>query len=64
MSQEPIRMTEGFRKANIKAGQLTEADANGEWQMPDSTNSSPDAEEEFLAILRRVSRPISPDQAK
>ena len=61
MAQQPIRMTEGFRKANIKAGQMTEADANGEWQRP--SNISAEAEEEFLEILSRVSRPISPDQA-
>ncbi len=57
-------MTEGFRKANIKAGQMTAADADGEWQRPESAESSPEAKEEFLAILRRVSRPISPDAAE
>ena len=63
MSQQLIRMTKGFRKANIKAGQMTEADADGEWQRPEIAESSPEAEEEFLAILQRMSRPISPDQA-
>ena len=63
MSKQPIRMTEGFRKAKIKAGQLTEADADGEWQIPKGMDSSPEAKEEFLAIIQRVSRPISPDQA-
>ena len=61
MAQRSIRMTEGFSKANIKAGQMTEADANGEWQRP--SNISTEAEEEFLEILRRVSTPISPDQS-
>ena len=63
MSQHPIRMTEGFRKAKIKAGQLTEADANGEWLRPEGADSSPEVEKEFLAILRRVSSITSPGQA-
>ena len=61
MAQQPIRMTEGFRKANIKAGQMTEAEANGEWQRP--SNISTEAEKRFLEILRRVSTPNSPNQA-
>ena len=61
MAQQPIRMTEGFRMANIKAGQMTEAEADGEWQRP--SNISAEAEEEFLEILRRVSTPNSPSQA-
>ena len=64
MSQQPIRMTEGFRKADIKAGQLTEADANGEWLRPEGADSSPELQEEFLAILQRVSRTTSPGQAE
>ena len=59
MAQKRIRMTEGFRKANIKVGQMTEADANGEWQRPPDASS--EAEQQFLEIIRRVSRPISPD---
>ena len=61
MAQQPIRMTGGFRNANIKAGQMADADANGEWQIP--PNISSEAEEEFLEILRRVSTPISTNQA-
>jgi hypothetical protein len=61
MAQDPIRMTEGFRKANVKAGQLTEEDANGEWQWPLSSSGTND--DEFLEILKRVSRPISPGRA-
>ena len=60
MAQQPIRMTEGFRKANVQAGQLTDADVDGQWQMP--PNISADAREEFLEILQRVPKPISPDQ--
>ena len=62
MSQQRIRMTEGFRKANIKAGQMTEVDADGEWQRP--SNISTEAEDEFLENLRRATKPISPDQAE
>ena len=61
MSQQPIRMTEGFHKAKVLAGQLTESDANGEWQRPQG--SSPESDEQFLEILRRISRPTSLDQA-
>jgi hypothetical protein len=49
-------MTEGFRKAKIKAGQLTEEDANGEWQWPPSTAGT--IGDEFLEIPDRVSRPM------
>ena len=59
MSKQPIRMTEGFRKANLRAGQLTEADAKGEWLRPHGGDSSPEMQEEFSAILRRVSGPAS-----
>ncbi len=62
MAKEPIRMTEGFRKANIKAGQLTEADATGEWIRPDGSDSSLESDKEFREILKRVSGPVSPDQ--
>ena len=61
MSQKPIRMTDGFRKGNIKGGQLTEADANGEWIMPEGMDTEK-ADEEFLSTVNRVSRPVSPDQ--
>ena len=61
MAQQSIRMTKGFRMANIKAGQMTEAEANGQWQRP--SNISAEAEEEFLEILRRMSAPDSPNQA-
>lgn len=64
MSQQPIRMTEGFRRANIKAGQLTEEDANGEWLRPEGADSSPELQKEFLAILRRVSRTTPTGQAE
>lgn len=59
MSQKPIKMTEGFRNAKVKAGQLTEAEANGEWLRPHGGDSSPEMQEEFSAILRRVSGPAS-----
>ena len=62
MAQKPIRMTQGFRRANVKAGQLTEADATGEWLKPEGSDSSPEADKEFPEILKRVSRPGSPDQ--
>ncbi len=62
MTQKPIRMTEGFRKANIKAGQLTDADATGEWLRPEGSDSSSETNKEFEEILKRVSTPASPDQ--
>ncbi|MBT45583.1 MAG: hypothetical protein CL922_09250 [Deltaproteobacteria bacterium] len=61
MAQQPIRMTKGFSNANIKAGQMTDADANGEWQKP--PNISAEAEKEFVEIMRRVSTQTSPSQA-
>ena len=62
MAQKPIRMTEGFRKANIKAGQLTAADATGEWLRPEGSDISSETDKGFPEILKRVSKPVSPDQ--
>ena len=64
MSQRQIKMTDGFRKANIKAGQLTEADANGEWLRPEGADRAPEVKEEFLAMLRRLSTTTSPGEAE
>lgn len=58
MAKDPIRMTDGFRKANIKAGQLTDEDANGEWQLPGEASGID--EEQFMQMLGRVSRRVSP----
>jgi len=57
MSQQPIRMTGVFRNANIKARQMADADANGEWQIP--PNITFEAEEECLEIPRILSTPFS-----
>ena len=62
MSQESIRMTEGFRNAKIKAGQLTDADATGEWLRPQGSDDSSETDKEFEEILKRISTLTSPDQ--
>ena len=62
MAQQPIRMTEGFRNAKIKAGQLTEADADGHWQMP--PNISAESQDDFQKTLQGVSMPLPSDQAE
>ena len=62
MQRKSIKMTEGFRKAHVKAGQLTDEDATGEWLRPEGSKNSPEADEEFRAILNRISKTASVDQ--
>ncbi len=62
MATEPIRMTEGFRKAKIRAGQLSESDATGEWLRPEGIDSSSEADKEFQEIVKRASGPVAPGQ--